>query len=237
MVEVKTLRIRNWDRYQHYKDRCPPWIKLYFDLLTSRDWVMLDNAGRVLAVACMLLASRSEGDVPADAEYIQRVAYLHELPNLQPLIACGFFELPDDASKLHTSAIPETETETETETEKKGKRKRFTPPTLEEVTTYCRQRHNAVNPQKFMAHYESNGWKVGRNAMKNWKAAVVNWEGNEFNRPKTNPADAPSAPDLFIPGDYKKYGEHARWDEYCDIVMSHPTVPPGSFAEWEKTNA
>lgn len=49
-------------------------------------------------------------------------------------------------------------------------------PTLEEVSTYCRERRNNVDPQAFIDHYTSNGWKVGRNPMKDWKAAVRTWE-------------------------------------------------------------
>lgn len=58
--------------------------------------------------------------------------------------------------------------------------KKFVKPTLEEVEAYCNERGNNVDPQRFIAHYESNGWKVGKNAMKNWKAAVISWERNEY---------------------------------------------------------
>lgn len=54
--------------------------------------------------------------------------------------------------------------------------KRFIPPTVDEVRDYCRERHNKVNPERFVAWYEANGWKVGKNPMKNWKAAVRTWE-------------------------------------------------------------
>lgn len=56
---------------------------------------------------------------------------------------------------------------------------RFLPPTLEEVTAYCRERNNGVNPEKFINYYSSNGWMVGRNKMKDWKAAVRNWEAKD----------------------------------------------------------
>ena len=58
-------------------------------------------------------------------------------------------------------------------------RKRFTPPTLAEVTAYCRERPNAVDPQRFIDYYTANGWKVGKNSMKDWKAAVRTWEGKQ----------------------------------------------------------
>lgn len=64
-----------------------------------------------------------------------------------------------------------------------AKRKRFTPPSLEEVRDYCQQRNNSVDPQRFIDHYESNGWKVGRNKMKDWKAAVRTWERSGYDKP------------------------------------------------------
>lgn len=56
------------------------------------------------------------------------------------------------------------------------KTKRFTPPTLEEVTDYCWERKNQVDPQRFVDYYTANGWMVGKNKMKDWKAAVRTWE-------------------------------------------------------------
>lgn len=60
------------------------------------------------------------------------------------------------------------------------KRKRFVPPTLDEVRAYCKERKNNVNPEKFIDHYTANGWMVGRNKMKDWKAAVRTWERNGY---------------------------------------------------------
>ena len=54
----------------------------------------------------------------------------------------------------------------------------FTKPTLEEVMEYCTSRHNNVDADRFWNYYESNGWKVGRNSMKDWKACVRTWEKN-----------------------------------------------------------
>ena len=63
-----------------------------------------------------------------------------------------------------------------------SKRKRFTPPTLEEVKAYCAERKNNVDAERFINYYESNGWKVGKNPMKDWKAAIRTWErGNKSN--------------------------------------------------------
>lgn len=60
------------------------------------------------------------------------------------------------------------------------KRKRFIAPTLEEVQAYCRERNNGVDAERFIDYYTSNGWQVGKNKMKDWKAAVRTWERNGF---------------------------------------------------------
>jgi len=74
-------------------------------------------------------------------------------------------------------------------TEPGSKNKRFVKPSVDEIRAYCNQRSNNIDPQRFYDYYESNGWKVGRNAMKDWKAAVRTWEtkdkganGNAVNR-------------------------------------------------------
>ena len=75
-----------------------------------------------------------------------------------------------------------TETETKTETDISATivaditRARFAPPSVEEVTAYCQERGNAVDPAQFVDFYASKGWKVGREPMKDWKAAVRTWE-------------------------------------------------------------
>ena len=63
------------------------------------------------------------------------------------------------------------------------KRKRFVKPTVEEVRQYCIERNNNVNAEQFFDYYESNGWKVGKNAMKDWKACVRTWERNGYDKP------------------------------------------------------
>jgi hypothetical protein len=55
-------------------------------------------------------------------------------------------------------------------------RKRFIKPTVEEVREYCQERGNTVDPETFVNFYESKGWVVGKSPMKDWKAAVRNWE-------------------------------------------------------------
>jgi len=63
----------------------------------------------------------------------------------------------------------------------------FTKPTLQEVRAYCLERSNRVNAEQFIDHYESCGWMVGRNRMKDWKAAVRTWERNDFGNGRSGP--------------------------------------------------
>ena len=60
-----------------------------------------------------------------------------------------------------------------------GNNMRFTPPTIQDVKAYCIERGNEVDPERFIDFYESKGWMVGKNKMKDWKAAVRNWERKE----------------------------------------------------------
>lgn len=82
-----------------------------------------------------------------------------------------------------------------------GKNKRFTPPSIDEVKNYCIERKNGVNYKKWYDHYTANGWMIGKNKMKDWKAAVRTWEepkysdnGNSFMMPTGQ-----KIPDIKIP--------------------------------------
>ena len=61
----------------------------------------------------------------------------------------------------------------------KPKRKNFVKPTVEEISAFCKEKKYTVNAQQFFNFYESNGWKIGRNAMKSWQAAVQNWNARD----------------------------------------------------------
>ena len=63
------------------------------------------------------------------------------------------------------------------------KRKKFIKPTLEELQEYISTREIKIDAQKFLNHYDSVGWKVNNNPMKDWKACVRTWEGrvNTYN--------------------------------------------------------
>lgn len=80
----------------------------------------------------------------------------------------------------------ENENENKNEDIIKNKRVLFIRPTLEQIQAYCLERKNSVNPVKFFNHYQSNGWQVGKNKMKDWKAAIHTWENSDYNSTKPN---------------------------------------------------
>lgn len=69
------------------------------------------------------------------------------------------------------------------------KTKHFIPPSVEEVEQYCLERSNNIDAQSFIDFYESKGWMIGKNKMKDWKAAVRTWERSRKQENKENVFD------------------------------------------------
>jgi len=118
------LQPKNWAVFQHYKDRCPPWIKLHRDLLNDRVFMRLPIASKAIAPMLWLLASESKDGV-FDGSLDELVFRLHITEKeyqagVKPLIDNDFFIIASGvlAERLQ-DAIPEREGETEKETEAK----------------------------------------------------------------------------------------------------------------------
>lgn len=83
---------------------------------------------------------------------------------------------PEIELKKELDIEKEIELEKDVESKCKKTSSRFTPPTLEEVKSYCIERNNNVEPNRFVDFYSCKGWMVGKNKMKDWKAAIRTWE-------------------------------------------------------------
>lgn len=81
---------------------------------------------------------------------------------------------------------------------------RFEPPTLEEVKKFCEGRENGIDPEEFINHYEAIGWKIGKNPMKDWRAAVRTWERRNKTLVNGRQSSADSARASFE-DPYRKY--------------------------------
>ena len=68
--------------------------------------------------------------------------------------------------------------------EKHETAKRFVPPTLEEVKARIKEMNYTFDAEAFIAFYKSKNWMVGKNKMKDWKAAMVTWQKREYEFPK-----------------------------------------------------
>lgn len=88
--------------------------------------------------------------------------------------------------------------------------RRFTPPTLQEVADYCRERKNKVDPERFVDFYASKGWKVGNQPMKDWRAAVRTWERSETDGKKVT---------LLPAQDYKQRDYTGYEDEAIERML------------------
>lgn len=187
------------------KNLKPSWFKLWLHHRPLFDAVSDEVAGRVLKAAFYYLAagmvppmdqlesvlfSAIRADIDeAQSDYMLKVengkkgGRPRKDDNEKPLVSSGYLHLP-----LVREGDGEGEREEEGEEEREGEgipadmpppRHSFSPPSVEEVKQYCREQGYSVNAEHFMDHYESNGWMVGKNRMRNWKAAVRNWNRKE----------------------------------------------------------
>jgi len=76
---------------------------------------------------------------------------------------------------------PVEQNRTEQKRTEQNNKRAFVRPTIQQVQEYCKERENKIDPEKWMDHYQSNGWKVGKNPMKDWMASVRTWEKGELN--------------------------------------------------------
>jgi hypothetical protein len=96
---VRTFSVKNFDRFQHYKDRSPPWIKLYNELLDDYEFGLLPDATKMHLVAIWLLASRSENKIPYDPAWVARRINANDPVDLGLLAARGFILVDQELHK------------------------------------------------------------------------------------------------------------------------------------------
>ncbi len=183
------------------KSQGPAWFKLWLHHRPLIDAVPDDVAGRVLKAALNYLAtgrimpleqlemvvfSAIKADIDdAQADYMQDVengkrgGRPKKNGKEKPPVREGYPPLP---------TVREGDGEGERDGEEEGDvlkadkppiRPGFSPPTVEEVKQYCREKGYCLDAERFADYYESNGWMVGKNRMKDWKAAVRNWNRKE----------------------------------------------------------
>jgi len=114
------MRIKNWNKFQHFKDRKPPWVKLYRDLLDDIDWHELDAQASKVLVMLWLIASEEDGNIPSTKTLAFRLR-MTEKQTIDCLNKLSHWLEQDDINAIssrYQSDSLETETEREKETEK-----------------------------------------------------------------------------------------------------------------------
>lgn len=157
----------------------------YLELI-SKEIIMVDAENDVFWVKNMLRHQGKGKKVLASA--INQLKNLHNSPlvdNFREYYRIG--KKPKSGYPIGVVSEAGCDSRKEQEQEKEEKNntataiseKRFTKPSIDDVRAYCLERNNGIDADAWLDHYESNGWRVGKTPMKNWKAAVRNWERNQ----------------------------------------------------------
>jgi hypothetical protein len=155
-------------------------IKRYLMTLVDKGMVELYSVNGILY-----------GQVVAWEKHQQIRAKRSKYPPKSEADSIGNHMISDD-SICHRNPIQSNPIQKESESEygDKPQRKKFIPPAIEEVREYCQERQNSVDADKWHSYYTANGWKVGKNQMKDWKAAVRTWEEKK-DKPTTRAVSVP----------------------------------------------
>jgi hypothetical protein len=117
------MRIKNWTKFQHFKDRRPPWVKLYRDILDDLEWHELDPLAAKVLVMLWLIASEDDGRIPDNKTLAFRLR-LTEVKTKEIVIKLSHWLEQDDINVISERyQVDSTETERETEVEKEKEKK------------------------------------------------------------------------------------------------------------------
>jgi hypothetical protein len=181
-------------------------LKVYFDFEVKAKEYDDEEKGRLLLAMLRYAKDGTEGNLTGNERFVFPVFKAQideEIKNYETKVKNGtkggrpvINQKPEETENNLTEP-EETETAKKEERRKKKEDKResigrFTPPTIEQVTEYCRERNNDVPPEKWFNYYTANGWKVGKNPMKDWKAAVRTWEKGGSNNGQRGSSDGGS---------------------------------------------
>lgn len=129
------IRVKNWAKFQHFKDRRPPWIKLYRDILDDKEWHKLDPVAAKDLVSFWLIASEYDGDLPdietlafrmrrPESDVLTSISKLNHWLDHADIAPISDGYQAETVAEVSEHQERETEVETEEEAEKKAPRKR-----------------------------------------------------------------------------------------------------------------
>ncbi len=199
---------------QHYKDRHPPWIKLYNDLPRRHDYSCLQDDSKLVLISLFLLASCNDNKIPYDLKWIQEEMKLKK--RIQPVImedlaTLGWISVYSDDSKMiagcKQDAIPETETETEKSREEKEKKTLFMDSvyltTKEHLT--LKERFGETKVLSLIEDLDNYIGSTGKRYKSHYKT-ILAWEkknGRQTTKTGKRKSQNPSTGDSEDGGDFK----------------------------------
>lgn len=144
-----------------------------FKLLIAKSFIILFDSG-IIVIKHWKMHNYIQADRYRPTDYVEEKSMLGIKSNKAYTL---------DVSKMDTECIQNgyvgkdsIDKDSIGESVRGEKAKRFYPPTLDEVKQYCEERKNNIDPMAFIDFYSSKGWMIGKNRMKDWKAAVRTWE-------------------------------------------------------------
>ena len=184
------MKIKNWSKFQHFKDRKPPWVKLYRDLLDNIEWHLLDPKAAKVLTMLWLIASEDDGNLPEIKTLAFRLR-LSEKETNDSIFKLSHWLIQDDInviSNRYQSDILETEKETEKETEtkidkekekeKKPKSTRLSSTFIlpDEWIEFCKIERPDLNPIEIFNTFKDYWIAKPSNASRaDWFATWRNW--------------------------------------------------------------
>lgn len=169
------LTVKNWEEFQHYKDRCPPWIKLHRSLLDDYDFSRLHDASKAHLLMIWLLASQQNGRVPNDPTFLKNKLGLEKAPDLEMFINQGFLCVEQDASNPLAESKQNARLEEERREEKRRSKKTSLPADFcisERVKQWAQEKgHHSLQAhfEKFVGAAKAKGYTYV-----DWDAAFMN---------------------------------------------------------------
>lgn len=167
------VHIRNLEKYHPgYKDRNLIWCKVYFNMINADpEFEMLEEIDKWRFIAFIMLELQYKNPVPIDNEYLQRKGFNLKKRSIK-LSLNMLHNFVDIVTEDNKSPLQFCNTDKRREDKRREDK---IPPTKEDVEKYIKENNYPINANKWYDHYKAKDWYIGKNKMKDWKAAVRTW--------------------------------------------------------------
>jgi hypothetical protein len=168
------IQVKCFEKYHPtYKDgRKMIWARLDVSVIYDYKIVSIPVEAKWLFITLLCAACETGNKIPNNVDWLAHISgvakssiskYVNMLQEIGLVVT--------NCDKMSQN-VP-TDRQTDEQTDRAG---RFAPPSLSDLSAFIKEKGYSVDPEKFAAYYESKGWMIGKNKMKDWKAAVRTWE-------------------------------------------------------------